>query len=89
MMKKLSHILAFALVAGMAFAPQGSMANGLLLAQSGSCQAAGNRVAAQNGATLVSVQEVNSGGRTVCRIVILKPAQGGKRPKRETIEVAK
>ncbi|MEL6201387.1 MAG: hypothetical protein AAFR39_03420 [Pseudomonadota bacterium] len=89
MMKKQRHKLAFALVACLAFAPGGSMANELLLAQSGSCQAAGNRVAAQNGATLVSAQEVNSGGRAVCRVVILKPAQGGQRPKRETIEVPK
>ena len=89
MMKKLSHIFAFALTAGLAFAPAPSMANAMLLAQSGSCQSVGNRVAAQNGATLVSAQEANSGGRAVCRVVILKPAQGGQRPKRETIEVPK
>lgn len=64
-------------------------ANELLLAQSGACQATANRVASQNGATLVSVQEVNSGGRAVCRVTILKPAQGGQRPKRETIDVPK
>lgn len=88
-MKKPSHIYAFALAAGLALSPTSSMANTMLLAQSGSCQAAGNRVAAQNGATLVSAQEVNSGGRAVCRVVILKPAQGGQRPKRETIQVPK
>ncbi|MEM9999569.1 MAG: hypothetical protein AAF940_01695, partial [Pseudomonadota bacterium] len=62
-------------------------ASNLFFAQSGNCQAVGNRVASQNGATLVSAQEATSGGQAVCRIVILKPAQGGQRPKRETIEV--
>ena len=88
-MKKHRTIFVLAMVAGLAFAPTGAMANDLLLAQSGSCQSAGNRVAAQNGATLVSVEEVSSGGRTVCRVVILKPSQGGQRPKRETVEVPK
>ncbi|MEL6437022.1 MAG: hypothetical protein AAFP99_09520 [Pseudomonadota bacterium] len=49
-----------------------------------SCQAIGQRVASQNGATLVSAKQEGS----VCRVVILKPGSGGSRPRRETIDVA-
>ncbi|MEL6920634.1 MAG: hypothetical protein AAFO77_06355 [Pseudomonadota bacterium] len=82
-----TQILASIACLTLAGMPSVAQATDLLLAQSGACQAAANRVASQNGATLVSVQEVNSGGRTVCRVTILKPAQGGQRPTRQTIDV--
>lgn len=51
-------------------------------AQNADCYSVGERVAAQNGGTLVQATAENQGGRTVCRVVVVIPGGGGQRPKR-------
>lgn len=46
------------------------------------CYAIGEAVAAQNGGQLTKATAQQRGGQTVCVIVVLVPAQDGKRPRR-------
>lgn len=59
---------------------------GIQVAQA-SCFARGRAVAAQRGATLVSAEAAQRGGRQVCRVVLLFDGGGGERPRREEVFV--
>ncbi|MBB3949341.1 hypothetical protein [Aureimonas jatrophae] len=59
---------------------------GLRVAQGG-CSAAAREAAQQSGGQVLSVQTANRGGRTVCVVTVLIPAQDGNRPRRQTITI--
>lgn len=59
---------------------------GVQVAQA-SCFARGQAVASQRGATLVSADAVQRGGRQVCRVVLLIDGSDGERPRREEVFV--
>lgn len=59
---------------------------GVLVAQGG-CSAAAREAAQQSGGQVLSVQTANQGGRTVCVVTVLIPAQDGNRPRRQTITI--
>lgn len=46
------------------------------------CYSVGQRVAAQNGGTLMKASAEQRGGQTVCRIVVRVPGKDGQRPRR-------
>ncbi len=53
----------------------------------GGCSAAAREAAQQSGGQVLSVQTANQGGRTVCVVTVLIPAQDGNRPRRQTITI--
>jgi len=65
---------------------QGVGGTGLRLAQGG-CSAAAREAAQQSGGQVLSVQSATDGGRTVCIVTVLIPAQDGERPRRRTITI--
>jgi len=54
---------------------------------SADCNAAANRVVSQTGGQLLSVSASSQNGRTVCRITVLVPGDGNKRPRKMTVTV--
>lgn len=54
---------------------------------SADCNAAASRVVSQTGGQLLSVSASNKNGRTVCRITVLVPGDGNKRPRKMTVSV--
>ncbi|TWG99321.1 hypothetical protein L598_001500000440 [Mesorhizobium sp. J18] len=46
------------------------------------CYAIGRQIALQRGGELMQATAVNSGGRTMCRVVIRVPGRDGERPRR-------
>jgi len=83
-------ILTTTLVAGvMAFsAPSGNeLPSGVELV-SADCNAAAQRVVARTGGQLLSVSAEQENGRTVCRVTVLVPASGNKRPRKMTVSVS-
>ncbi|WP_062016474.1 hypothetical protein [Aureimonas sp. AU4] len=59
---------------------------GIQVAQGG-CSGAAREAAQQSGGQVLSVQTANRGGRTVCVVTVLIPAQDGNRPRRQTITI--
>ncbi len=56
-----------------------------IIAQSGDCYSVGLRYAQQVGGELARASAENRGGQTVCVVVVLMPAEGGQRPRREEV----
>lgn len=54
---------------------------------SADCNAAAHRVVSQTGGQLLSVSATSRNGRTVCRITVLVPGDGNKRPRKMTVTV--
>ncbi len=90
-MFKRSFISAVLVAALLAPASAGAQAvaaggDGVQVAQA-SCFSRGQAVAARRGATLVSAEAAQRGGRQVCRVVLLYEGGGGERPRREEVIV--
>jgi hypothetical protein len=70
-------------------AVHGLVADTLILAQSASCNAIGEAVAAENGGTLASASDAVQNGAEVCQIIIVVRGQNGERPRRMEVVVPK
>lgn len=77
------------LAAMLALLPTGAMAQADVQIAQDACQVAGQRVAAERGATLLAAEAVQRNGQALCEIVILTPATDGERAKREVVVVAR
>lgn len=77
--------------AALPMAPRGfqatAAAEGEVRVAQGGCSAAAREAAQQSGGQVLSVQTSNQGGRTVCIVTVLIPAQDGERPRRQTITI--
>ncbi|MDN2568001.1 hypothetical protein N1F89_17390 [Aquibium sp. A9E412] len=74
-------LAALAAVAAFAVAPLPASAQAFQLAAA-DCYSVGQRVARQNGGTLLNATAETQGGQTVCRVVVRVPGGEGKRPQR-------
>lgn len=54
---------------------------------SADCNSAAQRVVHRTGGQLLSVSAVKQGGHTVCRVTVLVPSSGDKRPRKMTVTV--
>lgn len=86
MMTRHAHIFA-ALIAGLALMAPAQASDATELA-SDNCFQVGQRLASNQGATLVGAEAAQQNGAAGCRIVLLFEAQGEERPRREEIFVA-
>ena len=58
----------------------------LMVAQA-DCYAVGQQVAAQSGGQLANVRQSKRGGQSVCVVVVIVPAKGGKRGRKIEVVV--
>lgn len=79
-------LLIGALWAGLAVSTP-ALAEDAIEVASDNCFAAGQRLAAQHGATLLNAEAAEQGGQSGCKIVLHFEAQGGERPRREEVFV--
>lgn len=55
---------------------------------SADCNAAAQRVVARTKGQLLSVSAEQQGGKTVCKVTVLVPSSGDKRPRKMTVSVS-